>query len=74
VEKLVKAKAPPSEVMEKLKIALEDPEGKKEIEARGGLMGVFDARLGEWAQVEANGAYAEALVKALTEEKLIVGL
>jgi len=74
VEKLVKAKAPPSEVMEKLKIALEDPEGKKEIEARGGLMGVFDARLGEWAQAEANGAYAEALVKALQEEKLIVGL
>ncbi len=74
VETLVKAKAPPSEVMEKLKIALEDPEGKKEIEARGGLMGVFDARLGEWAQAEANGAYAEALVKELQKEKLIAGL
>lgn len=74
VEKLVKAKAPPNEVMEKLKIALEDPEGKKEIEARGGLMGVFDARLGEWAQAEVNGPYAEALVKALQEAKLIVGL
>ena len=74
VEELVKAKAPPSEVMEHLKAALADPEGKKEIEARGGLMGVFDARLGEWAQVESNGAYAEALVKALTEEKLIAAL
>jgi plasmid stabilization system protein ParE len=74
VEDLVKQKAPPSDVMAKLKIALEDEEGKKEIEARGGLMGVFDARLGEWAQVEANGPYAEALVKELKKEKLIEGL
>ncbi len=74
VEKLVKAKAPPSDVMAALKIALEDPDGKKEIEARGGLMGVFDARLGEWAQAEANGPYAEALVKELQKEKLIAGI
>jgi hypothetical protein len=71
VERLVKSKSPPSEVVEKLKKAFEDPAAQKEIEASGGPMGVFERRLGEWSQADANGIYAMALVKELREAKII---
>lgn len=65
IEKMVKSKQPPSEVITKLKAALEDEPSKKEIAACGGLIEVFNERLGEWSQNEANAPYLEALQKEL---------
>ncbi len=71
VEKLIKQKAPPSEVIDQLKIAMVDEAAKKEIEASGGLMGVFDERLATWSEDDANGPYLAALQKELIESKIL---
>jgi hypothetical protein len=72
VEKMIRQKTPPSEVIDQLKLAMADEEAKKEIEASGGILGVFDERLAAWSEHEENGPYLAALQKALIESKILM--
>lgn len=65
IEERIRKKDPPDEVVTELKSILEEATVKAEIEAEGGLLNVFDARLGDFASDEKNSVYMTALMAAL---------
>lgn len=65
IEDRVRKKDPPDQVMIDVKAALLDPGVKAEVEAEGGLLGVFEARLGDFAEDPSNAKYVEALQAAI---------
>jgi hypothetical protein len=65
VEKRIRAKAPPDQVVAELKRVLNEPEVQAEIRAEGSMLSVFEARLGDFAEDRSNEPYMAALVAAL---------
>jgi hypothetical protein len=70
IEDRIRAQGSPAEIVSDLKKALELPSVKAEIEAEGGLMEVFQARLGDFASDAANERYVKALMEELTKAGL----
>lgn len=73
IEDRIRRKDPPDQIVADLKKALEDPGAKKEIEALGGLMDVFEDRLDDFAEEKGNGKYMDALLEALNGSGLLAG-
>ena len=71
VEDRIRKKDPPDQIMADLKKAVEDPSAKAEIDAEGGLLNVFEARLGDFAEDKGNEKYMAALVLALQTSGVI---
>ena len=73
LQQKVFAKAPPTVIVEDLKRALALPDVRAEIQARGGLIETFEARLGVFAAQPQNQKYMAALLAALEKSGIIQG-
>ena len=71
IEDRVRAKEPPAELVSDLKKALETPASKAEVAAEGGLLEVFEARLGDFAGQPLNQPYMGALIEELTKQGVL---
>jgi hypothetical protein len=74
IENRIRAKGSPPEIVDDIKKALEDEGVRAEIAAtEDGLAGVFEERLGDFAEAKGNEAYMGSLLAALEKAGVSLG-